>query len=278
MFRLGFLSFTGIAGGSIILLVFSIPLLSMLFGNIYCGYLCPFGALQELIGDLKPLKLRTDPDKNNILRFSKYVKYILLFFLALFAAAAMNPSAFAFDPLTGFFRLYGDAMVILFSVFILVLSFFYKRLWCRNLCPVGAFLSLVGRIKLLRFLRPGTAPAYCDLGIRKAADIDCISCDRCRIKEIRKREKATKHDTYENLREGAFFLIILILVIVLVAGQFLSLSKGRTSVDPGDVSIENITTGGIEGRPRDVDINRINDLIKRGYLSDEEAEFYKKFK
>ena len=51
-----------------------IPLLVVLVGNIYCGYLCPFGALQELIGDLLPARVRLDPDLP-VWRAARLLKY-----------------------------------------------------------------------------------------------------------------------------------------------------------------------------------------------------------
>ncbi|HNT88474.1 MAG TPA: 4Fe-4S binding protein, partial [Candidatus Hydrogenedentes bacterium] len=59
------------------------------------------------------------------------------------------------------------------------LSFPYRRFWCRNLCPAGAFLALLNRPRILRRLSPPTHPARCDLGVRNAEELDCIRCDRC---------------------------------------------------------------------------------------------------
>lgn len=268
LFRLGF-RLTSI---SITILVAGIPLVSILFGNVYCGYLCPFGALQELIGDLRPAGLNTAPDKDKSYQFTRYLKYLLLFFLAIAAAATMNPSLFFFDPLIGFFRLYGGVVVVLFCLFILVLSFFYPRVWCRNLCPAGAFLSLVGQIKLFRFLVPRINPRYCDMGVQHHTDSDCICCDRCRITVYQKKVTKRTASGKGKIKERAFVFTVIILILMLAGGQFLPYAGKPAVKEPEIMSTER---GG--GKARDVDAGLIESLIEKGRLSDHEAEFYKKF-
>lgn len=155
-----------------------VPLCTLLWGNVYCGYLCPFGALQELIGDLRPKSLATDPDKR-VWRWGRLVKYLLLFLLVLRFALSRDFTHVDVDPLTTFFSVLRDRWTLLFGGVLIALSFPYRRFWCRNLCPAGAFLALLNRPALLRKLSPPTHPARCDLGVRRAGELDCIRCDRC---------------------------------------------------------------------------------------------------
>ncbi len=155
-----------------------VPLCTLLWGNVYCGYLCPFGATQELIGDLRPKRLRTDPDKR-IGRWGRMVKYLLLFLLVLRFAPTRDFTHIDADPLTTFFSVLRDRWTLLFGGVLIALSFPYRRFWCRNLCPAGAFLALLNRPRILRRLSPPTHPARCDLGVRNAEELDCIRCDRC---------------------------------------------------------------------------------------------------
>lgn len=156
-----------------------IPLATVLFGNVYCGYICPFGALQELIGDLRPRWLATDPPKRTW-RYARCVKYVLLFFLVVLFAFRREMDALAADPLVSFFSTLREQTVFVFGLALLGVSFFFRRFWCRNLCPAGAFLALLNRLRLLRGLSPSTKPRFCDLGVRNARELDCIRCDRCR--------------------------------------------------------------------------------------------------
>ncbi len=160
-------------------LVGIIPLVAVLFGNVYCGYLCPFGALQELFGDLRPRRLLPDPRKQ-IWRYGRFAKYVLLFFFVLLFALTRDFSVLHADPLITIFGAARDRTMTILALCVLFLSFFFRRFWCRNLCPAGAFLALLGGVRLLRRFLPETRPERCDLGVRNRSELDCLQCDRCR--------------------------------------------------------------------------------------------------
>jgi spermidine synthase len=156
-----------------------VPALVLLFGNVYCGWMCPFGALQELAGEG-----RGGAPGMGAWRWGRSVKYVLLALLAAAFALTRDPAVLAADPLTAFFVIFRrgieDGWVFGFGAAAVALSFFFRRFWCRNLCPAGAFLSLLAGIGLLRRFLPAERPARCDLGVRSRADLDCLGCDRCR--------------------------------------------------------------------------------------------------
>ncbi|MFO7976844.1 MAG: 4Fe-4S binding protein, partial [Candidatus Hydrogenedentota bacterium] len=160
-------------------LVLAIPLLTVLFGNFYCGYLCPFGAAQEVLETATGGTLMHDPRKK-IWRYGRAVKYLLLFLLAVLFAVYRAPAVLQADPLISIFSGMPSRFVLFLSISVLALSLVYRRFWCRNLCPVGAFLSLCNGIRIFKSLRPPIQPRKCPLGVRKGTELDCICCDRCR--------------------------------------------------------------------------------------------------
>ncbi|MFH0781218.1 MAG: 4Fe-4S binding protein [Pseudomonadota bacterium] len=160
-------------------LVVTIPLVVILFGNVYCGYLCPFGALQEFLGDLRPVRFFPDP-RRQVWRYGRFGKYVLLFLLVLLFALTRDFSVLHADPLITIFGAARGRMVTILALSILVFSLFFRRFWCRNLCPAGAFLSLLSGMRLLRYFLPKTRPELCDLGVRNHSELDCLQCDRCR--------------------------------------------------------------------------------------------------
>ncbi|MBN2490684.1 MAG: 4Fe-4S binding protein, partial [Planctomycetes bacterium] len=168
-----------VAASAAFFLVAVVPLLTVLVGNVYCGWVCPFGALQELLGELKPRRLATDPGKA-VWRHGRFVKYGLLFVLVLVFAATRDPAVLAADPLTTVFSAARGGATLGIAIGALALALVFRRFWCRNLCPAGAFLSLLGGLRLLRRLSPDTRPAACDLGVRHTRELDCLRCDRCR--------------------------------------------------------------------------------------------------
>jgi spermidine synthase len=176
--------FTLLGGGLVtgwtaaFLLVGALPVFAVLFGNVYCGYVCPFGALQELVGELRPARWNTDPPKE-IWRYARWVKYLLLFLVVALYAITRDYAVLSADPLTTVFSPASDRRMLFAAAGLLVLSIPYRRFWCRNLCPAGAFLALLGSLRLLRFIGPKAAPSRCDLGVRHSRELDCIRCDRC---------------------------------------------------------------------------------------------------
>ena len=117
------------------LLTVGVLILATLFGQIYCGYLCPFGALQELLAKLgltRKASAKTD-------RRARRVKFGILALVLLVFAFGRSNSILAVDPLLAFFGFdYSTAMALLLSV-IGLCCLFYFRFWCRYFCPVGAF-------------------------------------------------------------------------------------------------------------------------------------------
>ncbi|NLS94560.1 MAG: 4Fe-4S binding protein [Planctomycetaceae bacterium] len=165
-------------GGSF-LLVLVVPIVVLLAGNVYCGYVCPFGALQELVGDLRPGTLGTDPEKRTW-RYGRAVKYVLLALVVVLFGLTRDYGVLSPDPLLTVFSPLRDLWTLGFASGLVVLSFFYRRFWCRNLCPAGAFLALLGGARLLRRRLPPAAPGRCDLGVRTVGELDCLFCDRCK--------------------------------------------------------------------------------------------------
>ncbi len=168
------------------------------FGNFYCGYLCPFGALQELTNNLNYKGNNIAPEKKiwGFIRLTKYVVFLAILFL--FVISNQNQLAFNGDLLTGVLSPFtATQFQIILIVGILFISLFTRRFWCRNLCPAGAFLSIFNKINLLKFIikrkkmmkRLPISPGFCDLGISTFEDNDCINCDRCRLNKINKKGK-----------------------------------------------------------------------------------------
>lgn len=161
-----------------------LPVTILMWGNYYCGYLCPFGLLQELIGDISPLSA-VNPNKKLI-----NIKYLFLF-LIITSRLLFNSEIFLnMDILRGLFLFTFKTGVAL--AVILIINLRIKRFWCRFLCPTGAFLNILNwisiksfklflhRFKFIRVLHIIPRPKKCDLGIESVKDINCFNCDRCK--------------------------------------------------------------------------------------------------
>ena len=151
----------------------------LLFGQVWCGYLCPFGALQELVSRLgRRIGLRAYPDRRLEQR-ARYLKYLVLAWMLIAVWSSGEVLWASFDPMQHAFggRLAG--WMLLLAGAALLGSLFYVRFWCRYFCPLGALLSLTNKVAILERLAPRRRFEHCDLGVKDTFDLDCIRCGRC---------------------------------------------------------------------------------------------------
>jgi len=161
------------------LLMFGI---AVFFGPVFCGWLCPFGFIQELVGKTgtflrKKLKIRV-PELPYEIRYIRVGA-------ALLVLAGMITGVFTFEG--------GSENSILFAAVlsgILILNLLWPRFFCRTLCPMGALLGLCNLIKIypVRVQAFCTGCGKCDkacpMGVQPGKrgnnrDIGCISCMEC---------------------------------------------------------------------------------------------------
>ncbi|MGM0595815.1 MAG: 4Fe-4S binding protein [Myxococcota bacterium] len=176
-----------------------------LFGNFWCGFLCPLGAIQEFILTFRRfiLKLFTgEKDYNTILRskktkktiFLKYLsftRYLLLIVSLSLFALTLSQNFLDWDPLSYFFSLeLATSNQILIALTLVVFSLFSFRPHCRFICPAGALFSLFNKINLLKNFFPVRLYNKCDFGVKSCRDITCINCNRCTLtKKTKKNSK-----------------------------------------------------------------------------------------
>jgi len=128
----------------VILFFFAPLLLALIWGRVFCGGVCPFGALQDLVL-LKPIRLpRWLDDALSRLR------YVYLGLAMLFAATGAGYLICEYDPFVGFFRMSGRFHILVWSFALLFVAMFVGRPYCRFLCPYGALLGLASRFSLRR--------------------------------------------------------------------------------------------------------------------------------
>jgi len=267
------------------LLVVAIPLLVVIFGNIYCGYICPFGAAQELLGYVVPEKFK-QPIPIERMRKARFVKYAVLLVLVVVFFLSRNRTTLAADPLISVFNLqlstsdFRLAMLFIAAA-ALIGSIFYTRFWCRYLCPVGAFLSLFNNVVILKRYLPVKKFGRCEFGLTAKDQTDCIYCDRCRYQAkaavrdpaLREPKERLLHPDYARTKPLSQFFVVGVLVVAIFVST-VSVSRFLQVIPTGLDYAATLSAAG--GEPRDVDMQRIRTLIEQNKLSDREAEFYKK--
>jgi hypothetical protein len=170
--------------------------ISVLWGQGFCGYLCPFGALQEFLF-IKKFRKRADSGTETAGRYLKFV--ILAVLLSLFLVSA-DTVWFESCLLQHVFRGHMDSWIWALTLLVLAASIFFFRFWCRYLCPAGAFLALFNKVSLLSRWWPKPMPARCDLGVSFPGDVDCIRCHRCLFEQEQELPSKVLQEGYN--REG----------------------------------------------------------------------------
>ena len=181
-------------------------LYSVLFGRMICGWVCPFGLIQELLYKLPTPKLKKSP----FTRLLSYLKYVILVFFVF-----IIPIMYAFRdiPLPAFckyicpagtleggigllsnkvnasyFSMLGPLFTwkFLLMVSIIVGSVFAFRCFCRFLCPLGGLYGLFNKISFFgvgvkesKCTKCGLCVSHCKLDIHHVGDQECISCGEC---------------------------------------------------------------------------------------------------
>jgi len=124
----------------------------------FCGWLCPFGALQELTNNLaqwcKVPQIKVPWGLHERLWPIKYVIFLGLFGLSFYSLALAETLAevepFKTAIILKFAR---DWPFVVYALTLLAVGLFIERFFCRYLCPLGAALAIPGRIRMFEWLK-----------------------------------------------------------------------------------------------------------------------------
>lgn len=149
--------------------------------GLFCGWLCPFGALQEILGLLaKKLRIKQIKISHQQHKFAQKIKYLILFTLlgtsiySLSLAEQLGEiEPFKTSITLNFIRYWP---FVLYAALLLLLSLKIHKFYCRYVCPLGAGLAILGRYPLLKWLRRREeCGSPCQLCRNKKCDIDAIN-------------------------------------------------------------------------------------------------------
>jgi polyferredoxin len=171
------------------LLLLGILVSTILFGRLFCGYLCPFGAVSEILwrvfrlvrkpkaspalqcgdneaADFSP---RDSRDQKVDLRL-RGAKYLLLFVVPALFFVRGRVGDCAIEPFATLFALSSSAAEILFLGFVLGASILVLRFFCRYLCPAGALMAIFSSLQIVKRRRLDSALCVdCGLCVRACA-------------------------------------------------------------------------------------------------------------
>lgn len=179
-----------------------------IFGRFVCGWLCPFGLLQDLLHKIPLFKKRKRLPFHNILKYGKYAVLIGLVFIGsafLFTGFAKVPAFCKFLCPSGTFfgalplmtaneqlagqagMLFGWKLMVLACI--LFVSVKVYRPFCQYLCPLGAVYGWFNRFSLVQIrwekeecISCMACQGACPVGLSPeqiSLSGECIKCGRC---------------------------------------------------------------------------------------------------
>ena len=185
-----------------LLLIAVVILASAIWGRFFCGFMCSFGAMQDLIylaGKHLPFK---PPIPENAHRFLKYLKYAVLIFIVLGVWTFALPGDMIWSPWTvfgmytspwkglpaqaAFLSLGGGLLLVIIAG-----SLFIERFFCKYLCPMGAVFALFSHFRVFKIRKPAgecdscrACTGKCSMSIPiykddKVNSGECINCMKC---------------------------------------------------------------------------------------------------
>lgn len=185
-------------------------LFGIVLGRLVCGFLCPFGLVQDLFHKIPVPKVKV-PERAD--RRARYLKYVVLLVLVILLPAfavtkgGVNPPYFckyicpagtlgggipqmiANPQLRGLAGFLFDWKVLVLLA-ILVSSMFVHRPFCRYLCPLGAFYAVFNRFSFYRMYLDESkcigckkCERACPMAVEVTKNIngpECIRCGKCK--------------------------------------------------------------------------------------------------
>lgn len=187
----------------------TLMLFGILFGRLICGFLCPFGLIQDLLYKIPVPKVKIPLKVDRVMRYLKYVVLIVLvILLPMFVKNNFEIGSPYFckyvcpaGTLEGGIPLLlkraslREAIGTLFNwklsilIAILILSIIIYRPFCKYLCPLGAVYSLFNKISFYRLsvdknkcINCKLCEKNCKMNVEITKEInspECIRCGKC---------------------------------------------------------------------------------------------------
>ncbi len=159
-------------------LVIFISIITLFKGRVFCGWVCPHGALQEFIYKVKAKKIE------KIENYLKYIKYFVFASVVVLSFIYSKNYFCEVYPFKVLYNISGTGFILIFAIIIFFISIFIYRPFCRFICPFGAYLGLISKLGE-------------KLGLNKNKITEsCIKCKKC-LKECNSKAVSEENDCYK---------------------------------------------------------------------------------
>ena len=161
---------------------------TLLWGRLYCGRVCAFGALTQLLDAILPRRLRVDVPRA-IEQRAAWIKFGLLAATIGYFVVTSDVLIYRYVEPFWMFGMFATTPLWIGLGVLLVATVFVRNLYCRFLCPVGAALGLMSYLSVLRIKRWSECNTCriclkaCEWGAidgrGRILVSECVRCDDC---------------------------------------------------------------------------------------------------
>lgn len=161
---------------------------TVLWGRLYCGRVCAFGAVTQLLDRIVPKRIQYEIPRKLEDR-AGWIKYGILVFVVGYYVVTSDHLIFRYVEPFWMFSWQGNAVMWTMLAVLLTASLFVRNLYCRFLCPLGAFLGVVSQVttvfRIKRWSECSTCricEKTCEWGAIRGPKIiksECVRCDDC---------------------------------------------------------------------------------------------------
>lgn len=190
---LGGRGFIGKIGASNLVLLGALGLVTLSLGGAFCGWLCPFGAAQDLLSAIRRRVIgRACVIPARVHGVLKYARWLVLGLIVHMSGKSLSLWFADYDPFRALFHFKFESWTAIALVAATVMGgLLVERFWCLYLCPLGALVGAVGVFGFVKVRRDGEECSVCTLCARACpsripvqevtavADEHCTMCLDC---------------------------------------------------------------------------------------------------
>jgi polyferredoxin len=172
----------------------------ILAGGAFCGWICPFGAFQDLLDWIRKKlhlpEVKVPARLDRILTFGRYVTLAGILYATIATVRLWFADIDPYRTIFGLGWIFEFNLAEQWPAYVVALgivagALVIPRFWCRYLCPLGGAISLLGNFSLLRIRRDkasckscAVCNAPCPVKIDvahadRAVSANCIGCLEC---------------------------------------------------------------------------------------------------